>query len=80
MLHDIRPPRHRRLVMLAQASSPLGYGCSACHWRFDPEDISHVCEPATILTAQVRFGSHDCEQFPVHIGEVLGRSTKGSAA
>jgi hypothetical protein len=55
---------NRRLVTLPGGSKmALAYGCSHCYWRYDPKGVSEVYEAATVLSAQVLFGMHDCHEF-----------------
>jgi len=54
---------NRRLVTLPEGSRNLAYGCSVCYWRFEPKVVSELYEAATLLSAQVLFGTHDCHKF-----------------
>jgi hypothetical protein len=59
-----RPAANRRLVTLPEGSKiPLAYGCTDCHWRYDPKGVSELYEAATLLSAQVQFGMHECHKF-----------------
>jgi len=63
MEHD-EPAVNRRLVTVPEGStSALAYGCSVCYWRFKPKAVSELYEAATVLSAQVLFGTHDCHRF-----------------
>jgi hypothetical protein len=62
-LHD-HPAPNRHLITLSEVSKiPLAYGCTECYWKYDPKGISEVYEAATLRSAQVLFGMHDCHKF-----------------
>jgi hypothetical protein len=64
MTQDSQPAPHRHLVTLPKGSKvALAYGCSHCHWRYDPRGVSEVYANATLLAAQFFFGIHDCHKF-----------------
>lgn len=64
MTQDSQPTVNRRLRTLSEGSNvALAYGCSVCYWRFEPKVVSELYEAATLLSAQVLFGTHDCHKF-----------------
>jgi hypothetical protein len=75
-------PTNRRLVTLPQgAKIAMAYGCSHCHWRYDPKGVSELYEAATLLNAQVLFGMHDCQEFKAPNPDTSSRGrAKGHAA
>jgi len=78
------PAPNRRLVTLPEGSKiPVAYGCTECFWRYDPKGVSEVYEAATLLSAQVLFGLHDCGNFEARSPETVSggkAETKGHAA
>ena len=72
---------NRRLVTLPQGSKiPVAYGCNECYWRYDPKGVSEVYEAATLLSAQVLFGMHDCYKFAAPSPDTTSGKAKGHAA
>jgi len=78
-LHHPAPNRH--LITLPEGSKiPLAYGCTECHWRYDPKGVSEVYEAATLLSAQVLFGMHECHKFKAPSPDTPVTKAKGHAA
>jgi hypothetical protein len=81
MIQASRPAQSRRLVTLpVGAKVPIGYGCTGCYWRYDPKGASEVYEAATLLSAQVLFGIHDCHKFRAPSPDGGKGKEKGHAA
>jgi G:T-mismatch repair DNA endonuclease (very short patch repair protein) len=80
MQQNDEPAVNRRLVALHESStSALAYGCSVCYWRFEPKVVSELYEAATVLSAQVLFGTHDCHRFKApKYRNAFWRETKGT--
>jgi hypothetical protein len=76
------PAPNRRLVTLPEGSKiPVAYGCTDCHWRYDPKGVSEVYEAATLLSAEVLFGMHNCHDFKTRSPEAASDGkVKGHAA
>jgi hypothetical protein len=76
-----RPVPNRRLITLPEgARIPVAYGCTECHCRFDPKGVSEVYEAATLLSAQVLFGMHDCHKFKAASPDMPTGQANGHAA
>lgn len=81
MIQASRLAPSRRLVTLPEgARAPVAYGCTACYWRYDPKGVSEVYEAATLLSAQVLFGIHDCHKFRAPAPDGGTGKTNGHAA
>jgi hypothetical protein len=76
-----QPTVNRRLRTLPEGSKvALAYGCSVCYWRFEPKVVSELYEAATLLSAQVLFGTHDCHKFKAPNPDTPAGTAKGHAA
>lgn len=47
------------------ASIIVVYGCSDCHWRHHPAQLTEARQAAAFWNVQVLFDIHDCAKFEV---------------
>jgi hypothetical protein len=56
----------RHLVTFPDDSSTIvAFGCSECHWLYEPKAVDEVFSGAALWNGQVLFEVHDCERFKV---------------
>jgi hypothetical protein len=54
----------RELVFFPnEGRTVVGYGCSDCHWRYDPLNLDELESGGAFLNARILFDVHDCQYF-----------------